>query len=458
MNKLQTIDVMGNFEPRHYQQKFYQAFKNGQQRRFILIGPRRMGKDVLSWNCILIGAMKRVGTYLYILPTYESARGIIWNCILSNGIKMVDFIDPKLIAKKNEQLMQITLINGSQIKLCGSDNYNNSIVGRTASGMVFSEFALQDPMAWEYASAILGESDGWALFVSTVRGKNHLFDLYEAALNDPKDWYVEKLTYDDTQHMSKENWERELKTHSWDYIQQDYYCNFNLGIEGTIYGKYIDKLKINGQIATVPFQSRYRVNTAWDIGNDCTSIIFWQVCGPNINVIDYYEQSNKNLEFFVNFVESKARDNDWMYNKHFFPHDMEIRDWGSLGPRFSRIFKVQQMGLKGCIVVPKVSHEDGIELVRSELSRCFFDEKKCAQLIKCLENYRLGFDSEKRVYTRVPVHNWASHGSSAMKYLCLGIPQAGVETTKEELKERYQRVMSRGGGITSIGDIYRDQR
>lgn len=448
-----TIDIESKFEARPYQENFLEAFRSGKYKRFVYISGRRSGKDCMGLECTLEGALSRIGTYLYVLPTYESCRGIIWENIMANGIKLLDYvIDPRLIASKNEQQMAIKLHNGSRIKLVGSDNYNNSLVGRGAAGMVFSEFAIQDPMAWEFASPLIAETDGWAIFVSTVRGRNHLFDLYEQALNDPL-WYTELLTYDQTNHLSKEAWAQEQSKHSWDYIQQEYFCNFNLGIVGTIYGKYVDKMKLNGQIGNVNFNPKYRVNTAWDIGNDTTSIILFSIEGTNIKIFDYIEDKNKNLEHYVSLLNEKEKDNGYIYGKHFFPHDMMVNEWA--GPRFSRKFKAEQMGLKNVIIVPKVSHEDGIEWVRSKFPDIYIDEKRCSQLIKCLENYRYELNVERKEYSRLPVHNWASHGASAMKYLCLGIPQAGTETTPEQLKERYNRVMGKQYEQPSVESIFR---
>jgi len=436
-----TITVESKFVVRPYQMPIWKAFHKG-YKRLVIVAPRRMGKDVLALNCSLEAALQRVGTYLYVLPTYEQARAVVWNCIMSNGQKMIDFIDPALIDSKNEQQMRIKLVNGSVIKLVGSDNYNNSIVGQNAAGMVFSEFALQDPNAWKFASPILAESNGWAMFISTVRGKNHLFDLYEYALENPKTWFALKLTYDETQHLSQENWEEEQRSKSWDFIQQEYYCNWNLGIEGTIYGKYIDKMRMNGQIGTVPFQPKYRVNTAFDIGNDTTAIIYWQIVGQCVNIINYHEDKNKNLEHYIKLVEETGYKNGYLWGKHYFPHDMKVVDWS--GPRFTRVFKAQQMGLQNVIVVEKVLLEDGIEWVRSSLPKVYIDEKNCGQLIKCLENYRFELNVDNQIYSKKPVHNWASHGASAMMYMCLAVPSAGIETTPEELKARYQRAMNGG--------------
>ena len=57
-------------------------------------------------------------------------------------------------------------------QMAGSDNFD-SLVGSNPVGVVFSEWALSHPDAWEYLRPILVENDGWALFIYTPRGRNH---------------------------------------------------------------------------------------------------------------------------------------------------------------------------------------------------------------------------------------------------------------------------------------------
>lgn len=446
MSELKTINIELPFEPRAYQLPVWHAFHKG-YKRILYIAPRRCGKDYLGLSILIVAALQRVGGYAYVLPTYESARGIVWENVCSNGMRMLNLIPEEIIESKNQQMMMVKFRNGSYIKLLGSDNYNNSIVGRTFAGMLFSEFCLQDENAWKYASPILAESDGFAIFLTTVRGKNFLFDMYEETLDDPK-WFTLLHTIDDTNHISPDNWAQIQKEHSWEFIQQEYYCNFNLGIDGTIYGRSIDKLNLNGQIGNIPHNPKYRVNSAWDIGRDTTAIILWQVEGTSIKIINYHEDKGKNLEHYINVLEDMRKEYGYIWNKHFFPHDMNNINFD--GPMYTRVFKAQQLGLENCIVVKKVLLDDGIEWTRTQLMNMFIDRNKCKQLIKCLENYRYELNVETREYSKHPVHNWASHGASAMMYLSLGIPHAGIETTAEELRQRYENSKMRRGGNTMV--------
>jgi len=73
-------------------------------------------------------------------------------------------------------------------------------MGTNPRGVVFSEYSLQDPRAYQYIRPILTANRGWALFISTPRGKNHLWTLAELAQRSP-DWFYIKLTVEDTGHI-----------------------------------------------------------------------------------------------------------------------------------------------------------------------------------------------------------------------------------------------------------------
>ena len=105
--------------------------------------------------------------------------------------------------------MKIRLKNGSLFQLIGSDNID-SIVGTNPVGCVFSEYAIQDPQGWDYIRPILRENKGWVLFPYTPRGKNHGYDMFHMAQNNP-DWYCSKLTIEDTGVMSHKDIDEERR-------------------------------------------------------------------------------------------------------------------------------------------------------------------------------------------------------------------------------------------------------
>src|SRR5690606_29510758 len=173
---------------------------------------------------------------------------------------------PELVESKNSQEMKIRFTNGSLLQLVGSDNYD-TLMGTNPQGVVFSEYALQDPRAYQYIRPILTANDGWALFISTPRGKNHLWELLQIARESP-DWFAYKLSVEDTNHIPMEEIERERREGlmSDDLIMQEYFCSFEMGVEGAYYAKYLDRMRLDGRIGQVPWENGFKVHTAWDLG------------------------------------------------------------------------------------------------------------------------------------------------------------------------------------------------
>ena len=184
------IDIPFNYTPRHYQLPLMQSLDKGIKRAFCF-WHRRAGKDKTMINIIMKEAFQKVGIYYYFFPTYTQGKKILWD-----NREMMDHIPKALIDKKNDSEMKIKFVNGSMLQLIGTDNYD-AVRGTNPVGCVFSEYAFQNPMAWEVVRPILAENRGWAIFNSTPNGENHAFELFEMANENPK-WFCQKLTIDDT--------------------------------------------------------------------------------------------------------------------------------------------------------------------------------------------------------------------------------------------------------------------
>ena len=441
---IETTIKLNKFKPRPYQLPIMDAIENKGYRRVLAILPRRAGKDITAFNLCIRFCLRKVCVVYYVFPTYSQAKKVIWDSITNSGERILDYIPDELVIAKNAHEMKIRFKNGSLLQFVGSDNFD-SLMGTNPQMCVFSEYALQDPRAYQYIRPILTANDGTALFLSTPRGKNHLWELYQIAQQSPE-WFCYKLTIDDTQHIPLQEIEKERAEGimSEDLIQQEYYTSFTMGVEGSYYAKYVDRMRVKGQIGDVPWESAFKVNTAWDIGvRDSTSIIFFQVVGQTVRIIDCYEKSKEGLEHYVRVLESKP----YSYGKHIGPHDIQVREFGS---GITRIEKARQLGVKFTLS-NEVSIVDGIEAVRSSLSKIWIDEKQCAPLIKAIENYRQEYDVRKKVYKSNPLHDWSSHFCDALRYLCVSLPKTRDGLSPEELDKRYrQAVLGENAGLPGI--------
>lgn len=309
--------------------------------------------------------------------------------------------------------MLIELKNGSIIQIIGTDDIDR-IVGTNPIGCVFSEYSLQNPRAWDMLRPILAENGGWAVFNYTPRGKNHGYDLYEMAKDNPK-WFTQILTVDDTGAISKEAIEEERASGmDEDLIQQEFYCSFNAAIQGSYYARQIQRAEDDGRITSVPYMAEIPVHTYWDLGvGDSTAIWFVQLVGNEIRIIDYYEASGEGLPYYARVLQDRG----YIYGQHFAPHDIQVRE---LGSGLSRLETARSLGINFQIV-KSMPLDDGINASRVIFNRCWFDKEKAKQGLNCLINYRKEYDEKRKEYKNVPLHDWSSHGADAFRYMSIAI-------------------------------------
>jgi hypothetical protein len=233
-----TITIPHKFKPRDYQLNFLKALDSGITRA-IIVWNRRSGKDKVCFNYLVRKAIEKVGTYYYFLPSYNQSKKFIWDNIDNEGFKMLDHIPKQAIKKTNSTELKIELINGSIIQLISADEFKKSGVGANPIGVVFSEYSISSPEAWQFVSPILAANNGWAIFNFTPRGKNHAWKLLEQAKTNEK-WFTEILTIEDTKVLSDEALEEEKRQHPQDIIEQEYFCKF---VEGA--GQFFRRVRMN---------------------------------------------------------------------------------------------------------------------------------------------------------------------------------------------------------------------
>lgn len=452
-DKSRIIVKLDSFYPREYQMGLFKAFENNPKySRFLCIWPRRAGKDVSAFWLALRACLRSTITCFYIFPEFSSGRRILWDAIDNDGRKIMELCPKEVIRDMNEQLMRIRFKNNSVFQIIGSDRYDKTIVGTNPKLMIFSEFALQDPRAFQLASPILRANAGKAIVLSTPRGKNHLWDMYQVA-QAVDEWFVSKLTLEDTQHIPMSEIEKELNEGimSYDLVQQEYFTSFELGVEGAYYAKYIQQMRLDGRISDVPWQPGIPVHTAWDLGyNDPTCIIFFQIIGASIHIIDYYENNQKGYDHYAKIIKQK----EYTYGKHIAPHDIAVHEQSTATERYRTMWDLGVQFVKPHeSKIPRLI-EDGIEKVRKSLPVMWIDERRCTQLIKSIENYRQEYDAKKQTYKLNPLHNWASHASDAMRYLCGALEYLKPGTSAEQVRERYTKALYGDSG--NLPRFFRD--
>ena len=370
------------------------------------------GKDFTCWMHIVDQAIKTPGVYYYVLPTYRQGKKAIWDAIANDGKKFLDYIPKHFIeGNPNQTEMKIRFSTGSILQVVGGDD-PDSLRGTNPRGVILSEYSRMNPGIWDnILRPILAANHGWVVFNSTPNGRNHFKDLYDMAHAHPEAWYTSRLTVDDTHVVSQDVIEQDMREGmSEDMALQEYMCSFNAGTEGAYYAKLMEQARNESRIGHVPYDRSVPVYTSWDLGfGDSTAIIFFQLVGSEVRVIDYYEASGEGMEHYASTLD----DRPYRYAKHYAPHDVEA---GSLQSGVSLKQVAKGLGID-FVTLPRAAFSYGIEQARITLPFCYFDEVKCKRLIKCLDGYQKKYNRSMEMYLDEPLHNQLSHGADSYRYL-----------------------------------------
>lgn len=443
-----TIPANG-WRPRPYQMPAWAAWERG-IKRSLLVWHRRAGKDELSLQKFAVASQLRPANYWHCLPHYEQARKAIWEAVNPHtGKKRIDETFPMEIRKRTDNSsMVVEFKTGSVYRVVGSDN-PDSLVGAPPLGIAFSEWAISNPSAWGLLQPILLENGGWADFITTPRGRNHVHGMLKMARERPQTWFSQVLTVDDTGQVSAEQIEEAKAGYVSLYgeeaaealIQQEYWCSFEAAILGSYYGKELAQAEHQGRIGDVEPTLGVPINVAQDLGvSDDNPLWFWQAVPGSagrgqIKILDYYTAHGYGIKHYtdeikrrIGYWDSEARAAGHTEGHRlgvvYVPQDAKVREQGSWDAdtlkakqRIEVMF--EQLGRDKVKLVKPHSIQDGISAVRQVLHRCWFDETRCAAGLEALRQYQSEWDDKKKKFRDEPLHDWTSHPADAFRYLAM---------------------------------------
>jgi len=205
---------------------------------------------------------------------------------------------------------------------------------------------------------------------------------------------------------------------------------FQASIEGAYYEAQFRKIDEDGRIGKIPHDTSLKVDTWWDLGMaDSMAIWFAQRHGKEIRLIDHYEASGEGLAHYAAVLETKAREDGYVYGMHAAPHDIKVRE---LSSGKSRLETARTLGID-FEVCSNHAVSDGIEAVRNVLGQCWFDEQKCADGIQSLRSYRKEWNDKLGTWSSNPRHDRSSHSSDSFRYgVMCGASDGGYYATEIE--------------------------
>ncbi len=215
---------------------------------------------------------------------------------------------------------------------------------------------------------------------------------------------------------------------------------FESANEGLYYGQQMAKVRSEGRICCVHYNDHSLVHSAWDLGlHDYTSIFLFQLSpSGQIQVLEYYENNGEPAVHYADWLNSRP----YRYGTHIMPHDAANKEKSTAE---SYVDIIEPL-LKGDVIVLDRKDCDlfnGIQLVRTLLGRCVFDESKCTLGIKRLESYKKEWNDKLGCFRNSPIHDEASHGADSFRYLCVGLSKIGghkgsIETDMKAVRAYFE--------------------
>lgn len=160
------------YTPHRNQELIHSSIESEPYKYYVLNIGRQFGKSLLAENQILKWGLENRGCKIgWVSPIYRQAKKVFDD--LDKAI-----YDSPICKSRNKQDLEFTLTSGSTIQFFSSERYDN-IRGFTFDFLVCDEFAFMDEQAWtEVLRATVLVHGKKVLLISTPRGRNHFYNLY----------------------------------------------------------------------------------------------------------------------------------------------------------------------------------------------------------------------------------------------------------------------------------------
>lgn len=313
----------------------------------------------------------------------------------------------------------------------------NALTSKTGSSFVFAGIRQQGVanlksyedvhICWvEEAQVVTKRS--WDVLIPTIRRPgseiwitfNPELDTDETytrfVLDPPPDSWVQRVNWDQNPWFS-----REMELERTTMLKRDpegyrtvWEGECRSAIEGAIYAQEIDRLQREGRFTTVKHDPLLLTHTVWDLGwNDQTVVLLVQRAASEIRIIGAYISRFSTYEGDVQALRDWAAGQPGLqWGTDYMPHDARAKSKTGGGRSAEDIVK----GLGRQVeIVPIEYVESGIKLVRTVFPRLWVDES-AKDWLNSLKRYKrhVSVDGQK---TGQPVHDDASHGADALRYL-----------------------------------------
>lgn len=263
----------------------------------IICAGRRAGKSVLSRMIVLQWATQQEGVYWIVSPTYKQAKMIHWRDIQKE-------VPNDWIAAKNEVELSLTLQNGSVIELKGAENPDN-LRGVKLRGLVIDEIASIRNWDWLWSEVLrptLTDYEAPAIFISTPKGFNHFYDLFNLGQKEDSQYKSWRFTSYENPKIPKGEVDEAKKELTGDTFAQEYLADFRK-YTGLVYKDFDRELHV---ISPFDIPEHWGVYRGVDFGSNNPTACVWVAVDPDDNwfIASEHYQTGQTIDYHAGVINA----------------------------------------------------------------------------------------------------------------------------------------------------------
>ncbi len=189
--------------------------------------------------------------------------------------------------------------------------------------------------------------------------------------------------------------------------------------EGAILAKHVNHAEREGRLNDIAYDTDGGpIEISCDLGfHDTSSWWYWQRKPNGYSLLHYDGESGWDADDWIERI-------NWVLNdlgikrlgKIWMPHDAKAKTFQS---KHSSVEKfLAAFGSDRVAIVPMTRKEHQISAARTVIQRCEFNKTRCEAGLDGLMAWEFEWNEENNVFSREPLHNWASHPGDAFAYGC----------------------------------------
>ena len=276
----------------------YEVAQDTHRYRIVDAG-RRWGKSTLLRMVILKWAVEMSDLYWIVSPTYRQAKMIHWSSLQRE-------VPQKWIKEKNKSDLSIVLQNESKIELRGAEN-PDALRGVALGGLGVDEIASIRNWKWlwdEVLRATLTDKEAPAMFISTPKGFNHFYELFEQGQVPGSDYKSWKFTSYDNPHIPSKEIDRAKAELTEDTFAQEYLADFRK-FTGLVYKEFERDIHV---IDSFKPPTEWEILRGMDFGSTNPTVCLWITIDGDGNwyVYDEHYEVGQTIDYHAGRINSKT--------------------------------------------------------------------------------------------------------------------------------------------------------